>query len=98
MMLATRDINVAPPPPPLFSFFYFYFWGGGNYDQMNEFLQCLLINQLDIIYQLTVAGRPTLPKASSISMDVHMCWSDFRNILRFPLNAELTYIQTTEAC
>lgn len=99
MMLATRDINVVPhshPTPPPLPFF--YFWGGGNYDQMNEFLQCLLINQLDIIYQLTVAGRPTLPKASSISMGVHMCWSDFRNILRFPLNAELTYIQTTEAC
>ena len=69
-MLATIDINVVPPPPP---FFLFKFWGGGNYEEMNGFLQCLLINQLDIIYQLTVAGRPTLPKASSISMDVHMC-------------------------
>ena len=73
-MLATRDINVvphSPPHPPTPSLFLFLGWG--NYDQMNEFLQCLLINQLDIIYQLTVAGRPTLPKASSISMGVHMC-------------------------
>ena len=25
-------------------------------------------------------------------MDVDMCWSDLRNIFRFPLNAELTWI------
>jgi len=42
-------------------------------------------------WSLTVARRPMLVKASSISRDVHMCWSDLRSILRFSLNAELTY-------
>lgn len=40
--------------------------------------------------KLTVVRRPMLFKASSISRDEHMCWSDLRNILRFSLNAELT--------
>lgn len=33
-----------------------------------------------------------LAKAFSISVDAHMCWSDFRNIFRFPLKAEVIYI------
>lgn len=40
---------------------------------------------------LTVAARPIFTRASSISGDGFMCWSVFRNILRLPLNAELTY-------
>ena len=44
-----------------------------------------------IYWSLTVARRPILFKASSISRGVHMCWSDLRNILRFSLKAELTY-------
>lgn len=44
----------------------------------------------EVEFLLTVVGRPTFSRAASTSTLVHMCWSDLRNILRFPLNAELT--------
>lgn len=42
--------------------------------------------------QLTVGERLAADRAASISVEEHMCWSDFLNILRFPLNAEFTSI------
>ena len=45
-----------------------------------------------ILSILTVAERPSFTRASSVTTDVHMCWSDFLNIFRFPLNAEFTLV------